>query len=71
MLAVDGPAGPAYRLRKGCLYLAQRTGMPIVPLSFVCDDVVRLPIRVGPKEIASLWDDRRGPFPRTNLCLPN
>jgi lysophospholipid acyltransferase (LPLAT)-like uncharacterized protein len=28
----DGPRGPRYRLQSGALYLAQRTGRPIVPL---------------------------------------
>ncbi|MEE2787394.1 MAG: hypothetical protein VX589_08655 [Myxococcota bacterium] len=51
-LAVDGPKGPPYQLRKGCLYLAQRTALPIVPVSFICEDAYRLPFH---------WDRKRIP----------
>ena len=30
----DGPRGPAYRLGPGIVYLAQKTGVPILPTSF-------------------------------------
>ncbi len=29
----DGPAGPGYQVQRGVLYLASRTGMPIVPIT--------------------------------------
>ena len=32
-VAPDGPRGPARRAHPGVVYLAQRTGLPIVPLS--------------------------------------
>ena len=33
-LAVDGPAGPAFHAKRGCLLLAKRTGAPIVPVAY-------------------------------------
>ncbi len=30
----DGPTGPARRLKWGTLFLAQRSGVPILPMSF-------------------------------------
>ncbi len=35
-IAVDGPRGPAYKPRRGCVLLAQQTGAPIVPVSYRC-----------------------------------
>lgn len=32
-LAVDGPAGPAFRVKPGCVEFARRTGAPIVAVS--------------------------------------
>ena len=37
----DGPRGPRYRLQSGALYLAQRTGRPIVPLHLECSRYIR------------------------------
>ncbi len=34
MLAVDGPAGPGFKVKRGCIDLAQNTGLPIVPVSY-------------------------------------
>lgn len=34
-LAVDGPSGPAFQVKPGCLALAARTGAPIVPIAYV------------------------------------
>ena len=42
MMAVDGPAGPRYYLRKGCFHLALKTGLPIVPVRFEISDAYRL-----------------------------
>lgn len=33
-IAVDGPAGPRFRVKRGCADLAIRTGAPIVPVNF-------------------------------------
>jgi len=30
----DGPTGPAYRMKPGTAFLAQRSGVPILPMSF-------------------------------------
>lgn len=30
----DGPRGPAYELQDGIVFLAQRTGVPVVPVNF-------------------------------------
>ncbi len=35
-IAVDGPAGPAYKAKRGCVDLAQQTGAPIVPIAYEC-----------------------------------
>ena len=32
----DGPKGPRHTVQKGVIYLAQATGLPIIPLSFAC-----------------------------------
>ncbi|MEC9005825.1 MAG: lysophospholipid acyltransferase family protein [Nitrospirota bacterium] len=32
----DGPKGPRHVVQKGVVYLAQATGLPIIPLSFAC-----------------------------------
>jgi lysophospholipid acyltransferase (LPLAT)-like uncharacterized protein len=33
-LAVDGPAGPRFRAKRGCADLAIRTGFPVVPVRY-------------------------------------
>src|SRR5262249_42635494 len=33
-LAVDGPAGPAFRAKRGCVGLARAAGVPIVPVAY-------------------------------------
>ena len=35
-IAVDGPAGPAYKPKRGCVVLTRETGAPIVPVSYRC-----------------------------------
>ena len=42
MMAVDGPAGPPHQLRKGCLYLALKTQVPVIPVRFKVSDFHRL-----------------------------
>jgi len=34
VLAVDGPAGPALRVKRGCIDLARVTGAPIIPVAY-------------------------------------
>lgn len=36
-IAVDGPAGPPFRVKRGCAEIAIRTGAPIVPVNFRSD----------------------------------
>jgi lysophospholipid acyltransferase (LPLAT)-like uncharacterized protein len=33
-LAVDGPAGPVFRVKRGCIALAQEAGVPVVPVAY-------------------------------------
>jgi lysophospholipid acyltransferase (LPLAT)-like uncharacterized protein len=35
-IAVDGPAGPVGKVKRGCVELAQATGAPIVPVAYEC-----------------------------------
>ncbi len=39
----DGPAGPAYKVKRGLTYLAQNTGAPIIPLGCYCRNAYHLP----------------------------
>ena len=57
-MAVDGPKGPPYRLRKGCLYLARHTGFPLVPVRFHLSNGFRIPIN---------WDRKWWPLPGARL----
>jgi lysophospholipid acyltransferase (LPLAT)-like uncharacterized protein len=49
----DGPRGPAKRVQRGILYLAQKTGLPIVPCGCF----------VFPKITFSSWDNYQFPLP--------
>lgn len=40
-IAVDGPAGPVGKVKRGCVELAQATGAPIVPVAYECARGVR------------------------------
>lgn len=53
VLTPDGPRGPARRVQRGVLYLAQKTGLPIVPCACF----------VSPKIVLSSWDKYQFPFP--------
>ncbi len=33
-LAVDGPAGPPFRVKPGCVHLARAVGVPIIPVAY-------------------------------------
>ncbi len=35
-LAVDGPAGPAFRVKRGCVELARAARVPIIPVGYRC-----------------------------------
>ena len=53
MLVVDGPRGPARKLKPGAIALASATGAPIVPLSFASQSEWRI----------GSWDRTRIPRP--------
>ena len=44
-LAVDGPAGPAFRVKPGCVDLALATGAPLVALAYFSSAAFRTPGR--------------------------
>ncbi len=33
-LAVDGPAGPAFKVKRGCVDLARAAGVPVIPVAY-------------------------------------
>jgi hypothetical protein len=57
--AVDGPRGPARQVKPGVVTAAQRTGVPIVPLSFAARRTVE----------AGSWDRTLIPLPGTRAVL--
>ena len=36
-IAIDGPKGPIFEPKAGAIYIAQKTGLPIVPVSSYCN----------------------------------
>jgi len=42
VITPDGPRGPRHRVNLGLAWLARESGLPIVPLGFVCDRAWRL-----------------------------
>lgn len=60
VLAVDGPAGPAYKVKRGCIDLAKATGRPIVHVSYTC---------VKGKEDESRWDRWITPRPYDTMHI--
>jgi len=52
MVAVDGPAGPAYQLKPGILWMSRDAHIPVVPLRFSCTRGLRL----------GGWDQKFVPF---------
>lgn len=34
VLAADGPAGPPFRVKPGCIDLARNAGVPIIPVAY-------------------------------------
>lgn len=53
VITPDGPKGPAFKLKKSVLYVAQKTGAPIIPVSFSCSR----------KKVLSSWDSLIFPLP--------
>ena len=50
---VDGPKGPLHEVKPGIIKLAQKTGVPIVPLSLAYQNAIKL----------NNWDGTRIPLP--------
>ena len=59
----DGPKGPRQVVQKGVMYLAQATGLPIMPLAFACSK--KKSFRVGTNS-SYLYH-----FPKAVLCGGN
>ncbi len=57
-ITVDGPRGPRYHFSKGAVYIASRTGMPIVPMGWVY---------ARPWRIRRAWDRFAVPRPFSRL----
>ena len=53
----DGPAGPEKVLKKGVLYVAQASGVPVVPLKINVGWALNLPT----------WDHKKIPLPFTTI----
>lgn len=59
MLTPDGPRGPIYKVQHGILYLAQKTGLPIIPVGTA----------LSHKFKAGSWDKMRVPLPFGKTAL--
>ena len=59
MLTPDGPRGPIYQVQQGILFLAQKTGLPIIPVGTALSHK----IKVGS------WDKMRVPLPFGKTAL--
>ena len=59
MVLPDGPAGPARVLKRGILYLALASQVPIVPLRITASRSVTL----------STWDHKQYPLPFSRLRI--
>lgn len=55
----DGPRGPRHKLQTGIVYVAAKTGMPIVPVVF----------RYGMVWRARSWDRFAIPWPGSRVCM--
>lgn len=43
VIAVDGPEGPAHKVQDGAVWIARRTGAPLIPAGFAATPRLRLP----------------------------
>jgi lysophospholipid acyltransferase (LPLAT)-like uncharacterized protein len=59
-LAVDGPAGPKFQAKRGCVELAKRAGVPIVPIAYRCARGITMGWR---------WDDTLLPVPFDRITV--
>ena len=60
MLTPDGPRGPIYKVQPGILFLAKKTGWPIIPVGSALSHKFKV----------HSWDRMRVPLPfgKTALC---
>ena len=49
----DGPRGPTHKVQQGTIFLAQRSGCPIIPLG----------LSANPRKLLPTWDSYMIPFP--------
>lgn len=56
-VAPDGPKGPRYEVKEGTIYLAQKTGLPILPVSYRAKGALTL----------KSWDGFILPLPLTSV----
>jgi lysophospholipid acyltransferase (LPLAT)-like uncharacterized protein len=56
----DGPAGPAFEIKKGIFHISQQSGVALVPMQF----------NIRPSIELNRWDKRKWPMPfsRINIC---
>jgi len=55
----DGPRGPRYTVHPGVIYVAQRTGVPVVPIG----------VAYSRKVVFGSWDRFQLPLPLGTVCL--
>lgn len=60
VMTPDGPRGPRRTMSRGIIYLASRTGNPIVPTAFACENAW---------EIKSSWTSHMIPRPFSRIVL--
>jgi lysophospholipid acyltransferase (LPLAT)-like uncharacterized protein len=58
-VTVDGPRGPARRAQPGVLYIARRSGLPVLPFALACAPARRL----------SSWDRFMVPLPFSRVVV--
>jgi lysophospholipid acyltransferase (LPLAT)-like uncharacterized protein len=59
VIAVDGPHGPALRVRPGALWLARLTGAPLFPTGYAASPAIRWP----------RWDRHLVPLPGARIVV--
>ncbi|MCX5750762.1 MAG: DUF374 domain-containing protein [Candidatus Saganbacteria bacterium] len=59
-LAVDGPAGPIYKMKPGAVFLAVKSGLPILPVAVAAKIKITL---------FSRWDKYFIPFPFSKVVV--
>ena len=57
----DGPRGPFHKVQPGVIYLAQKTGRPIIPLTFAARR----------KKVIKNWDEFIVPYPFNYIVVMN